>query len=199
LNSLQLKGDFIAFNSIYIKFTLLVAGLKKKLRSIFGAYILKEWKSVEKEDIVYVDDIMLPEVLNIQAEAFDSENQENLIRYAKKLRKIFYVIKSQDKIAGYCTYYLDLELTFKGLRKKSVIYSIATDNQFRGKGYARKLLEESIKEMKINGIYSILLYVNVKNTPAINLYEKMGFQIINKKKDICGQSEKCYLMELKLA
>ena len=142
---------------------------------------------------------MLPEILRIQAEAFDSNNHENLIRYAKKLSKIFYVIKSQDKIAGYCAYYLDPELSSKGFRKKSVIYSVATDNQFRGKGYGRKLLEESIKEMKINGVYSILLYVNVKNAPAVNLYKKMGFQILKKIEDICGQSEKCYLMELKLA
>ena len=109
------------------------------------------------------------------------------------------MIKSQDKIAGYCAYYLKPELSFRGLRKKSVIHSIATDNKFRGKGYGRKLLEESIKEMKLNGIYSILLYVNVKNIPAIKLYEKMGFQIIKKTEDICGQNEKCYIMELTLS
>lgn len=182
-----------------MKFVSSLEGFKKLLRNTIGAHLLKKWKSIEKEDIVSVDDTMLPEIRRIQAEAFDSENQENLIRYAKKLRKIFYVIKSQDKIAGYCAYYLNPEISFKGLRKNSVIYSVATDNQFRGKGYARKLLEETIREMKLNGIHSILLYVNVKNTPAVNLYEKMGFQIINKTKDVCGQSEKCYLMELKLA
>jgi ribosomal-protein-alanine N-acetyltransferase len=141
---------------------------------------------------------MLSEVLKIQAEAFDSKNQDNLIKYSKKLPKIFYVIKIQDKIAGYCAYYLKPELSFKGLRIKSVIYSIATDNKFRGKGYGRELLEESIKEMKLNGIYSILLYVNIKNTPAINLYEKMGFEIIEKIENVCGQNEQCYIMELKL-
>jgi ribosomal-protein-alanine N-acetyltransferase len=141
---------------------------------------------------------MLSEVLKIQAEAFDSKNQDNLIKYSKKLPEIFYVIKIQDKIAGYCAYYLKPELSFKGLRIKSVIYSIATDNKFRGKGYGRELLEESIKEMKLNGIYSILLYVNIKNTPAINLYEKMGFEIIEKIENVCGQNEQCYIMELKL-
>lgn len=144
-----------------------------------------------------VDETMLPEVLRIQKEAFDSKNHEILLKYSKKLRKIFYVIKSQDTIAGYCAYYLKPELSFKGLRIKSVIYSIATDSKYRGKGYGRKLLEESVKEMKLNRIYSILLYVNVKNIPAIKLYEKMGFQIIKKTEGICGQNEKCYIMELK--
>lgn len=173
--------------------------VKKLLRDIIGAHLLNEWKYIEKEDIVSVDETMLPEVLRIQAESFDSKNQDNLIKYSRKLRKIFYVIKSQDKIAGYCTYYLKPELSFRGLRKKSVIHSIAIDNKFRGKGCGRKLLEESIKEMKLNGIYSILLYVNVKNTPAIKLYEKMGFQIVKKIEDVCGQNEKCFIMELNLA
>lgn len=42
-------------------------------------------------------------------------------------------------------------------------------------GYGRKLLEESIKEMKLNGVSSTLLYVNVNNTLAIRLYKKNGF------------------------
>lgn len=181
-----------------MKFISPMKGFKRLLRNTFGVYLLKEWKSINKEDIVSVDDTMLPEILRIQEEAFDGKNQKNLIRYAKKLRKIFYVIKSQDRIAGYCAYYLNPELSREGLRRKSVIYSIAIDNKFQGKGYGRKLLEESIKEMKLNGIHSILLYVNVENTPAIKLYEKVGFQITTKVEDICGQTEKCYLMELKL-
>jgi ribosomal-protein-alanine N-acetyltransferase len=31
------------------------------------------------------------------------------------------------------------------------------------------------------------------------LYEKIGFSIIKEIKDICGQKERCYKMELKLA
>lgn len=195
----MLKGDSIYLIKIYMKFISSVAGFKKLMRDALGAHLLKEWKSIEKEDIVSIDDTMLPEVLRIQAEVFDNKNQESLIKYSMSLRKIFYIIKSQDKIAGYCSYYLNPELSFKGLRKKSVIYSIATDNKFQGKGYGKKLLKESIKEMKLNGIYSIMLYVNVTNTSAIKLYEKMGFQITTKIEDVCGQSEECYLMELKLA
>ncbi|AKB19988.1 GCN5-related N-acetyltransferase [Methanosarcina sp. WWM596] len=171
----------------------------KLLRDSIGVYLLKKWKQTEKENIVPVDETMLPEILRIQAEGFDSENQENLIRYSKKLGKIFYVIKSQDKIAGYCIYYLKPELSFRGLKKKSVIYSIAIDNKFKKMGYGRKLLEESIKEMRLNGISSVLLFVNVNNTPAIKLYENMDFQIIQKIDNVCGKEETCYTMELKLA
>lgn len=192
------KGDSI-FHVIYIILVSSLAFFYKSLRETIGVHFTKKWKNTEKEDIVSIDEAMLPEVLKIQAEAFDGKNPENIIKYSTKFREMFYVIKSQDKIAGYCAYYLKPEFSFNGLRKKSVIYSIAIDNEFRGKGYGRKLLEESIKEMKLNGIYSTILYVNVKNTPAIKLYEKMGFQKIRETEGICGENEKCYIMELKLA
>lgn len=198
-NDPPLKGNSMGPKQIYVRFVSYFTSFKKLLRDTMGAHILKKWRYTEKEDIVPVNETMLQEILRIQAEGFDSKNQEKLLKYSKKLRKIFYVIKNQDKVAGYCIYYLKPELSFKGLKKKSVVYSIAIDKKFRGMGYGRKILEESIKEMKLNGISSILLYVNVNNIPAIKLYEKIGFQIVKKIEDICGEKEKCYKMELKLA
>nr|WP_243684968.1 N-acetyltransferase [Methanosarcina barkeri] len=56
------------------------------------------------------------------------------------------------------------------------------DRNFRRKGFGEKLLEESIQEMRLNKIASVLLYVNVNNTSAIKLYEKLGFRIIKETK-----------------
>lgn len=168
------------------------------LRDTAGGYLLKGWKQVEKENVEIYNDIILPEILRIQAEGFKNERQGELIKHSKKFREIFYVIKSQDKIVGYCAYYLKPELSFKGLRKKSVIYSIAIDREFRHRGFGRKLLEESVEEMKINNVSAVFLYVNVKNIPAIKLYEKTGFSIAKEVENICGQRERCYKMELKL-
>lgn len=184
---------------VYMRLTSYLTSFKKLVRDTIGAHILKKWKHIETKDILSVDKTMLPDILRIQAEAFDSKSQENLIKYSEKLRKIFYVIRDQEEIAGYCIYYLKPKLSLRGLKKKSMIYSIAIDKKFRGKGYGKRLLGESMKEMKLNGIDSILLYVNVSNTSATKLYEKMGFQIIKETKDVCGQKEKCYIMELKLA
>jgi ribosomal-protein-alanine N-acetyltransferase len=77
-------------------------------------------------------------------------------------------------------------LSSRGFEKKSVIYSIAIDSKFRKKGFGRKLLEESIREMKLNRILSVLLYVNVNNIPTIKLYEKTGFLIIKEVENVCG-------------
>jgi ribosomal-protein-alanine N-acetyltransferase len=82
--------------------------------------------------------------------------------------------------------------------KQSIIFSISTDRNFRGQGFAERLLKSSIEEMKVNGISSIILYVNINNIPAIQLYEKIGFRKIEQVKNICGQKERCFKMELRL-
>lgn len=172
--------------------------LNKLLRDTAGNLLVKHWKPIEKEDIVSIEDSMLREVFRIQAEGFKNVSPEKLVKYSKNFRNIFYVIKSRDKIVGYCIYYLKPTLSLKGFEKQSVIYSIATDRNFRGRGFAERLLRSSIEEMKVNRISSILLYVNINNLPAIQLYEKIGFREIKQVKNICGQKENCYEMELRL-
>lgn len=163
-----------------------------------GSLFLKKWKQTDKKNVVPVENFMIPEILRIQNEGFENKNPERIIRYSQKLKKIFYVIKSQDKAVGYCVYYIKPVLSLRHFKKKSIIYSIAIDKNFRNKGFGGELLRESIKEMRLNGISSVLLYVNVKNLSAINLYEKIGFQIIKKVNDVCGNCETCLEMELKL-
>lgn len=170
----------------------------KLIQDFTRPFLLREWKQTEKENIVPVGDSMLPEIFRIQAEGFKNGSQNKLIKYSKNSKNTFYVIKSQDKIVGYCAYYLKLAFSLKGFEKQSVVSSIATDVEFRGKGFAERLLKESIKEMKLNNISSILLFVNINNKPAIHLYEKIGFKKIKKMEKICGLNETCYKMELKL-
>lgn len=166
------------------------------LRDTAGPFLLRRWKQTEKENIVSVEDFMLPEIIRIQVDGFKNGSQEKLVKYSKNSRNIFYVIKSQDKIIGYCVYYLKLKLSLKGFEKQSAIFSIATDRNFRGKGFAERLLNESIEEMKLNGILSIILYENINNQPAIQLYKKIGFREVKTIKNICGHTERCYEMEL---
>ena len=168
------------------------------VRDIIGTLFIRRWRQIEKENVVPVEDSMLSEVTRIQSEGFENKNRDGVRRYSKRMRKIFYVIKSQDQVVGYCIYYIKPFLSPKGFKKKSVIYSIAVDRNFRRKSFGEKLLKESIKEMRLNGISSVHLYVNTKNLPAIHLYEKSGFRIITEIRDICGPQETCYEMELRL-
>ncbi len=172
--------------------------LMRLLRDTSGSFLLRQWKQTERENTTSVEQSMLPEILRIQAEGFEKENKAKLATYSKRLRKIFYVILFEGKVVGYCIYYLKPALSFKGFQKKAVICAITTDKNYRGRGFAEKLLRESIEEMKLNGISSILLYVNTSNHPAIRLYKKLGFQKTKELRNICGYRELCYEMELKL-
>jgi len=58
------------------------------------------------------------------------------------------------------------------------IYDLETFEQFRGKGYARLLLEEIFKYTKDKlKIKIITLIVDKDNYKAVNLYLKTGFEI----------------------
>ncbi|MGI5992381.1 MAG: GNAT family N-acetyltransferase [Methanosarcina sp.] len=183
---------------IHNRLFIYLISFKKLLRDTAGSFLLRQWKSIEKENISSIEDSMLPEVLRIHDEGFENQSSETLIKYSKNCRNTFYIIKDNDRIAGYCSYYLKPYFSLKGFEKQSVISSIAIDRNFRGRGFAERLLRFTIKEMKVNGVSSILLYVNANNRPAIQLYEKIGFQPIKRVEDICGQKESCYEMELKL-
>ncbi len=183
---------------IYILPSRYFMSFKSLLNYTVGSQLVKKWKSIEKEDIVSIEDSILPDVLRIQEEGFKNINPEIMVKYSKNFRDIFFVIKSKGKIVGYCIYYLKPSISLRGFAKQSVISSIATDSNFRGKGFAEKLLRNSIEEMKVNGISSVLLYVNVNNLPAIKLYKKIGFKETKEVENICGQNEKCYEMKLRL-
>lgn len=188
----------MSLSKIQIKPTVYLTSFSRLMRDIIGALLLRNWEQTEKENVTPLEDVMLPEVFRIQEEGFKSRNPDKLIKYSKRLRKIFYVIKSQNQVVGYSIYYIRLIPSFKGFKKKSVVFSIAIDRNFRGKGFGEKLLKESIREMRLNKVASVLLYVDVNNLSAIKLYEKLGFQTIKEIKDVCGENERCYEMELSL-
>jgi [ribosomal protein S18]-alanine N-acetyltransferase len=149
--------------------------LKRVLIDTVSPFLLSRWKQTEKENIVSVEDSMLPGILRIQAEGFKNGSPEKLVNYSKNSGNIFYVIKSQDKVIGYCTYYLKPTLSLKGFEKQSVISEISIDRNFRSNGFAKRLLNESIEELMLNGISSIILFVNLNNRPAIRLIRKNWF------------------------
>jgi ribosomal protein S18 acetylase RimI-like enzyme len=53
---------------------------------------------------------------------------------------------------------------------------IAVHPDFRGKGLAKTMLSASMKKLRDNGVKNISIGVDTFNTPAIQLYQKYGFQ-----------------------
>lgn len=77
-------------------------------------------------------------------------------------------LKDGDKLIGY----FDIYYMFENVD----IGTIAVDKKYQGLGYGEKLLRNIIKRCIEKEVEFIHLEVRIDNMPAINLYEKLGFE-----------------------
>jgi len=56
------------------------------------------------------------------------------------------------------------------------ITNVVVAEKFRGRGIGRALMEYMLKEAPLHGMGDLTLEVRVSNTPAICLYESLGFK-----------------------
>lgn len=61
-------------------------------------------------------------------------------------------------------------------KENYVINAVYTDPDHRGKGLLKEILEKIIEVAKLKEGLEVSLIVNTKNTPAIALYKKLGFE-----------------------
>lgn len=79
------------------------------------------------------------------------------------------------------------------------ITNVATLPSYRRRGFSRAVLEELIARAGEKGISSIFLEARVSNTPALSLYESLGFcRIGMRRRFYSAPVEDAVLMELKI-
>ena len=66
---------------------------------------------------------------------------------------------------------------------ESDMMNVAVDPAFRRRGIARALVTSLVEELAKAGNHSLTLEVRASNTPAIGLYEKLGFRQIGRRKN----------------
>ena len=81
---------------------------------------------------------------------------------------IYLVILADDKVVGAAGY------TFNGF--EGYINNVVIDIDHRGQGLGHVLLKELLTVGRKNGVHEFTLEVRVSNTPAIKLYESLGFK-----------------------
>ena len=59
--------------------------------------------------------------------------------------------------------------------------NVAVDPDFRRQGVGEKLILSLVEQLKESGSHCLTLEVRASNTPAIALYEKLGFQEIGRR------------------
>lgn len=78
-----------------------------------------------------------------------------------------------DRVVGY--------VGSQSVMGEADMMNIAVAQDFRRRGVAETLVNELIARLQENDVYCLTLEVRVSNTPAIRLYEKMGFAQIGRR------------------
>ena len=83
----------------------------------------------------------------------------------------FLLLEQGDRVVGFCWTKVHVDPVPMG-----EIYVIAVDPEFGGRGLGRKLTVAGLASLANRGNTLGMLYVDSDNTPAVALYEKLGFR-----------------------
>ena len=75
------------------------------------------------------------------------------------------------------------------------VYTLNIRRAFRGRGFARKLMEALEEEFRRRGCRKSVLQVAVDNEPAVNLYLKLGYRITHRLPNYYGPGRDGYEAE----
>ena len=97
--------------------------------------------------------------------------------------------KKNNEIIGFISYSVIYE--------RAELNYIVTDEKYRRRGIAQKLLDYTLDDLKNNMVENFSLEVNVNNKDAIKLYLKNGFEIKTVRSNYYKDSD-AYLMVLEV-
>ena len=96
--------------------------------------------------------------------------------YAKKIKDKAFTFDAweRDTLIGLVAAYMN------SAERSCYITNVSVMEGFSGRGIAAKLLNACFEQAESSGISAFLLEVSGNNHPAIRLYEKFGFKVIEK-------------------
>ncbi|MEM3623145.1 MAG: ribosomal protein S18-alanine N-acetyltransferase [Candidatus Bathyarchaeia archaeon] len=123
------------------------------------------------------------------------------IELHQRFPETFIVAEENGEVVGYIMCRIELGLSnfgFSGLLKKGHIVSVAVLHQHRRKGIGKALVSQALENMRIYNAKQCFLEVRVTNTPAIELYKKLGFEVTRTIHGYYSDGEDAYVMTKKL-
>lgn len=120
---------------------------------------------------------------------------------ASEWRDIFLVAEINGKIVGYMMNRIEIDEGFfkRDYVRRGHVISIAVLPEYRRRGIGKALMIEGMRRMKeLYKAEEVILEVRVSNTPAIELYRKLGFKVVRIIPRYYRDGEDAYLMAREL-
>ena len=130
-------------------------------------FVVRKATIKDLDRIIYINRVSLPE----------NYTRYFFVEHLNKWPNAFFVAEVNGEVVGYVMSRVELGWghTKLGLVKKGHIVSLAVLEGYRRRGIGTALMRASIEGLRNYGAKEVYLEVRVSNTPAIKLYEKLGF------------------------
>ena len=165
--------------------------MQTALRKV-GDYVIRRCEASDLQAVIEINMTTLPE-------HYSDYFFESILR---ELPEAFIVAELNGKIVGYIM--CKIEFGFSNFRKlgfvkKGHVVSVAVLKEHRGKSLGKALMLEGINGVMHRKGDEIYLEVRVSNTSAINMYQKLHFEIKSRLRSYYRDGEDAYLMALELS
>ena len=144
----------------------------------------------------------IPDIIQINQKTLPENYPEHFFREIyERYSKAFLVVEGEGKLLGYIMCRMEGGVSNFGLRwvRRGHIVSVAVLPKYRRQGLATQLIQESTKALATEyNAKEVILEVRITNLPAIQLYEKLGFQRIRILSTYYRNGENAQLMAIQL-
>lgn len=125
-------------------------------------------------EIVLMNESHVAPIAQIEKLCFSDPWSENSISYELTSRLSYWLVAVDDgEVVGY--------IGSQSVCGESDMMNVAVHPDHRRKGVAEKLISALSEGLKERGNLALTLEVRASNTPAISLYEKLGFSQIGRR------------------
>ena len=115
-----------------------------------------------------MEQIHVPQVAALEAVCFaDPWSEESVAGELSNPLSYWLVAMDGDRVAGY--------VGSQTVLGEADVMNVAVDPAYRGRGIGRMLMDGLQNALKAQSVYSLTLEVRPSNTPAVTLYESLGY------------------------